>query len=347
MTKKINLALQGGGAHGAFTWGVLDAILEDGRLHIDGLSATSAGAMNAVVYAYGKMRGGADGARQALHDYWYDLASTGKIYSPVRMNSSEEQALGWGEAEESFSYYMFDSFTRMFSPYQFNPLNINPLKEVLLRHVDFDQLKFCNSVKLFISATNVRTNRIKIFNNNEMSVDAVMASACLPTLFQAVEVNGEFYWDGGYMGNPAIFPLFYKTDTDDMMVIHINPIERNEVPKEPKDILNRVNEISFNSSLLREFRAIAFVQKMLEEGWIKDEFRDCITHKRFFMHSIRADEVMKHYSLASKYAPNWEFLQTLHEQGRQTAKSWLDAHYNDIGKRSTVDLHDEYLDQSG
>ncbi len=347
MTKKINLALQGGGAHGAFAWGVLDKILEDGRLEIDGLSATSAGAMNAAVYAYGKMTGGAEGARKALEAYWKDVANTGQVYSPVRMNPMEMLMLGWGDVNESMGYQAFESFTRMFSPYQFNPLNINPVKDVLERHVDFDKLAACDCVKLFICATNVKTNRIKVFQNKDVSADAVMASACLPMLFQAVEIDGEHYWDGGYMGNPALYPLFYHTDTDDMVVIHINPIERDAIPTEPHDILNRVNEISFNSSLLREFRAIAFIQKILDEGWIKDEFRDHITHEKFHMHSIRADEVMKEFSVASKFTPNWEFLTHLRDAGRDAAATWLATHYDDIGKCSTVNLRQDYLEDRG
>ena len=266
--KKINLALQGGGAHGAFSWGVLDKILEDGRLEIDGLTATSAGAMNAAVYSYGKMKGGADRAREALHNFWKDISDTGSIFSPVKITPLE--ALFMGEATSSISFQMFESFTRMFSPYQFNPLNINPLKDVLKRHVDFDEIHACKCTQMFICATNVRTNRIKIFKNDEISADAVLASACLPMLFQAVEIEGEAYWDGGYMGNPALYPLFYHTDTDDMMIIHINPIKREEVPKTAPQIYNRINEISFNSSLLRELRAISFIQKLVEEGWIKE-----------------------------------------------------------------------------
>ncbi len=345
MTKKINLALQGGGAHGAFTWGVIDKILEDGRLEIDGLSATSAGAMNAAVYAYGKMQGGNDGARQALHDYWSDIASAGKIYSPIKRSPFEAMIFGWHDLDHSLSYQAFDNFVRMFSPYQFNPLNINPLKEIIQKHVDFDALHECECVRLFICATNVKTNRIKVFKNEEVSADAVMASACLPTLFQAVEVDGEYYWDGGYMGNPAIYPLFYHTSTDDMVVVHINPIERKDIPTEPHDILNRVNEISFNSSLLREFRAIAFIQKMLDEGWIKDEFRDQITHQKFFMHSIRSDNAMSGYTVASKFSPDWDFLTHLRDKGRQEAECWLDKNYDCIGKRSTVDLKSDYVDE--
>jgi NTE family protein len=347
--KMINLALQGGGAHGAFTWGVLDGLLEDGRVAIDGLSATSAGAMNAVVYSYGMMMGGRDGARQALHDFWYDVSQI-SIPAPLRkavapFTTRPLMALLGGMQTQLYEYgfSMFENFTETFSPYQFNPFNYNPLRDMLLEHVDFDRLYSCDCVKLFISATNVKNNRIKIFSNKNVTVDAVMASACLPMLFQAVEIEGEYYWDGGYVGNPALYPLFYETSTDDMVVVHINPIERDEVPIRPYEILNRVNEISFNSSLLREFRAIAFIQKMLEEGWIKDEFRSQITHKQFYMHAIRADEIMKNYSISSKFTPNWAFLEELKNDGRAVAKMWLDKNFDAIGKRSTLDIRQEYL----
>ncbi len=340
--KKINLALQGGGAHGAFAWGVLDKILEDGRLSIDGLSATSAGAMNASVYAYGMMTGGREGSRAALDGFWRDLSQISKPLKHFPC-SPMDQWIASMNMDYPIAYFMFESFSRMMSPYQFNPLNINPLRDLLARHVDFDALTACESVRLYICATNVKTNRIKIFNNQEVTVDAVMASACLPMLFQAVEIDGEHYWDGGYMGNPPLYPLFYKTKTDDMVILHINPIERDDVPTAPHEIMNRVNEVSFNSSLLRELRAVAFIQKMLDEGWIKDEFRCNITHETFYMHSIRADKEMSEYSVASKFMPDWGFLCQLKEKGREAATRWLDQHYDDIGKRSTLDLRHEYL----
>ncbi|TAE34781.1 MAG: patatin-like phospholipase family protein [Alphaproteobacteria bacterium] len=341
-SKRINLALQGGGAHGAFTWGVLDYILEDGRLDIDGLSATSAGAMNACVYAYGMQCGGKELARKKLHDFWHDLSCSSQSMFGIPETPIDAFLGQFQPIETPIGFYLFESFTRVFSPYQFNPFNINPLKDLLLRHVDFSNLHHCTHSELFISATNVKTNRIKIFQNKDVTADAVMASACLPMLFQAVEIDGEFYWDGGYMGNPALFPLFYHTNTDDMVVVHINPIERDELPTSPHDILNRVNEISFNSSLLREFRAIAFIEKMLQEDWIKEEHRHKISHQQFYMHSIRACEIMSSYSVASKFTPNWHFLQHLRDLGRETAREWLAEHYDDIGHRSTVNLRRDF-----
>ncbi len=338
----VNLALQGGGAHGAFAWGVLDKLCEDGRLEIDGLSATSAGAMNTAVYSYGKMKRGVDGAREALHDFWKDISDAGQRYNPVKPGFWEQFLGGWESVNQSLGYHWFDTFTRVFSPYQFNPLNFNPLRDVLAKHVDFDEIKRCRNTQMFICATNVRTNKIKVFRNEEVSLDAVLASACLPMLFQAVEIDGEAYWDGGYMGNPALYPLVYHTDTRDIVILHVNPIERDEVPRTSRDIFNRINEISFNSSLLREMRAIHFVKRIVEEGWIKEEFRDHFHFTHLNIHSIRADEVTGKFGIASKFSPEWDFLCHLRDEGRRVTENWLDLNFDAIGQRSTVDLKQEF-----
>jgi NTE family protein len=340
--KKINLALQGGGAHGAFAWGVLDQLCSDGRLLIDGLSACSAGSMNATVYCYGKMKGGLEGARKALHDFWFDISVEGAKYSPVKPTLWDRLFLGWGSIDESFSYLAFEGFTKIFSPYQFNPLNINPLKEVLQRHVNFSELQELSCTKLFICATNVRTNKIKVFNHREISVDAVMASACLPMLFQAVEINGQAYWDGGYMGNPALYPLVYNTETEDLVIVHINPIERKEIPKTAREIYNRINEISFNSSLLREMRAVEFAKRLVEDKMIKPEFRSHFKFNKLHMHSIRADAIMSEFHIASKFNPDWEFLCLLRDKGRACAAQWLDQNVDMIGNHSTIDLREVF-----
>lgn len=340
--KRINLALQGGGAHGAYAWGVLDAFAEDERLDVDGITATSAGAMNAAVYAYGKMKGGYEGAREALYQFWSDISQAGQVFSPVRKTPLDWFGELTGGLDQSASYLMFDSFTRMVSPYEFNPLNINPLKAVLEKNVDFDELHECTSTQLFISATNVRTNKIKVFRNKEVTADAVLASACLPMLFQAVEIEGEAYWDGGYMGNPALYPLIYHTETDDILVLHINPLERDEIPKRAHEIANRINEISFNSSLLRELRTFEFVKRIVEQEWVKEEYRHHFKFNRLCMHSIRADQVLCDLSVASKFSPDWSFLLDLHDRGRAEAQQWLANHYDDIGKRSTFDLREEF-----
>lgn len=340
--KKINLALQGGGAHGAFAWGVLDQICQDGRLVIDGLSACSAGAMNASVYTYGKMKGGPEGARKALHDFWLDISEQGQKYSPIKPSPWERFFFGWSNLDETFSYLAFENFTKLFSPYQFNPTNANPLRDVLKRHVNFDEIVHAKCTKLFISATNVRTNKIKLFHGHQLSLDAVMASACLPMLFQAVEIHGEAYWDGGYMGNPALYPLVYDTDTEDIVIVHINPIVRNEIPKSAREIFNRINEISFNSSLLRELRAIEFAKRLVEDEMIKSEFRGHFKFNKLNVHSIRADEIMREYHVATKFSPDWDFLCHLRDRGREVAAQWIDKHIDSIGHQSTVNLREVF-----
>ncbi|THB71176.1 MAG: patatin-like phospholipase family protein [Gammaproteobacteria bacterium] len=339
--KVINLALQGGGAHGAFGWGVLDKLLEDGRVDIEGVCGTSAGSMNAVVYAYGKMRGGVDRAREDLERFWKQISQFGNKLSPVQKMPWEAFSDN-ANMDNSLMFNVFESFIRVMSPYQFNPFNFHPLKVILQDSIDFEELHACKCSKLFISATNVRTGKVKVFINEEITMDVVLASACLPFLFQAIEINGENYWDGGYMGNPALFPLFYHTDSRDVVVVHINPIERNELPKKPNEIFNRVNEITFNSSLLKELRAIAFVNKMLDQGWIKDEFKDRLKH--MLVHSIRADKAMCDLSVASKFATDWKFLKKLRDRGRKVAQLWLDENYASLNKESTVDLYCEFLD---
>jgi len=343
-TKPLNVALQGGGSHGAYTWGVLDKLLEDGRLAIDGLSGTSAGSMNAVVYAYGKMTGGPDGARTALHEFWSHVSEAGQWFSPVRTTPWDGWAKAWG-MDRSPLFTLFDAATRMVSPYVLNPFDFNPLRKVLEKTVDFDTLRDCRCTRLFISATNVRTGRVRVFTAPEISTDVVMASACLPFLFKAVEIDGEAFWDGGYMGNPSLFPFFYHTGTDDVLIVNINPIERHTVPKSAPDIMDRVNEISFNSPLLGEMRAIAFVQKLIDEDWLNEEHKGKLRRVRF--HAVRADQLMCDLTVASKYRTDWDFLCDLRDRGRAAAEAWLLAHVDDVGTCSTVDLHQEYLGPDG
>jgi NTE family protein len=335
-TKTINLALQGGGAHGAFAWGVLDRLLEDERIAFEGLSATSAGAMNAVVMAYGMTQGGREGAKKALTGFWRRVAHAGMI-SPLQPTWFE-RAQHNHSLESSPAFVMFDLISRLYSPYQFNPLNYNPLRQVLEQSVDFEMLRDKSALKLFLSATNVRTGKVKIFGNDEISADAVLASACLPFMFQAVSIKGEDYWDGGYMGNPAIFPLIYKCESRDIVVIHINPIERTETPTTARDILNRINEISFNSSLMREMRAIAFVTKMIDDGTI-DEGK----MKRMLIHAIEGQDFMRELGVSSKMNADWEFLTHLRDVGRERAEQWLGANFDAVNQSTTVDLGAMYL----
>lgn len=335
-TKTINLALQGGGAHGAFAWGVLDRLLEDERITFEGASATSAGAMNAVVMAYGLAEGGREGARRALAGFWRRISHSA-AFGPLQP-SPLDRLLHNHSLEYSPAFLMLDLMSRMLSPYQLNPTNYNPLRQVLEQVVDFDRLRDSSPIKLFLSATNVRTGKVRVFGNQEITADAVMASACLPFMFQAVEIDGEAYWDGGYMGNPAIFPLIYECEAPDVVVLHINPLFRPEVPKSASEIMNRINEISFNSSLMREMRAIAFVTRLIDDGAICNSGL-----KRMNIHAIAADEVMQQLSVTSKLNADWEFLTHLRDDGRDTAEAWLTAHFDRIGRESTVDIHDRYL----
>src|SRR5271170_5069342 len=315
--RTINLALQGGGAHGAFTWGVLDRLLDEKDLTFEGLSATSAGAMNAAAFAYGLAVDGRRGARKALEGYWKRVSDAARL-GPLQPNAIDRM-LGDHKLAWSPIFSVIDFVTRVLSPYQFNPANYNPLRDVVEQSIDFDVLKRPDCpAKLFLSATNVRTGKVKIFTGNEISVDAVMASACLPTMFHAVEIDGEAYWDGGYMGNPAIFPLIYGCESADIVIVHINPMFRAEVPRSADDILNRINEISFNSSLMREMRAVAFVTRLVTQKRVVDGGL-----KQLLIHSISDDGFMSALAPTSKFNADWDFLIFLRDRGRKCAADWL------------------------
>lgn len=335
--KRINLALQGGGAHGAFTWGVLDHILEDARLRIDAISGTSAGAMNAVALADGYTSGGADGAREKLEGFWRTMSDAARN-SPVKRAPIDVLMGNWN-LDQSWSYHALDAMTRVFSPYQLNPLNMNPLRDVLESCVDFTSVRSCDSIRLFISATNVETGKIKVFDSHHLTSDMVLASACLPNLHQAIVIDETPYWDGGYMGNPALFPFRTGGDCADILVVQINPVERKGVPRTPQDIQNRMNEIAFNASLLRELRAIDFVARLIDEGRL-DEAR----YRRERIHIIENQNALLPLGASSKMNAEWAFLTHLRDLGRDTAKAWLKAHYDDIGERSTVDLRAMFMD---
>jgi NTE family protein len=332
--KVINLALQGGGAHGAFTWGVLDYLLEDDRFEIDGISGTSAGAMNAVTLACGLHQGGAEGARAKLREFWKKVSAHAYL-SPIR-RSPLDMALGQWSLDFSPSYIAMDLISRFASPYEFNPLNINPLQEVLEEVVDFNDVRSCGHVRVFVSATNVHTGKIKVFSGDELTPDAVMASACLPQVFQAVEIDGVPYWDGGYMGNPPLYPLFYETGTQDLLLVQINPIERKETPKTAREIQNRMNEITFNSTLLREMRSIEFVLRLLNEGKLNEE-----DYRKVNFHRIDG-EALKPLQASSKSNAEWAFIEELFSIGRKTAQDWVERNYEAVGERSTVDLRAEF-----
>lgn len=335
--KVVDLALQGGGSHGALTWGVLDRLLEDPRIDIASVSGTSAGAMNAVVMADGLNRSGREGAREALGDFWKAVSDAARL-SPIQRNLWDRMTNNFS-LDGSSAYLVFEQLTRQFSPYQLNPLNINPLRDLVAERVDFDSVNHCARVKVFVTATNVRTGRARTFTQPEISVETVMASACLPFLFQAVEIEGEAYWDGGYVGNPALYPLVEDTATRDLIVVQINPMVRRELPRTGRDIVNRLNEITFNSSLIKELRAIQLLHQLIDaEGLESERYRD------IYVHLIHAHEELKDLDASSKLNAEWAYLTYLKDRGRSWAQSFLDRHFDDLGVRSTFDLESLFTD---
>ncbi len=339
--KLISLALQGGGAHGAFTWGVLDRLLQEESLAISGISGTSAGAMNAVVLASGLAKGSPDEARAALTQFWRDVSRDGRMSALQR--TAFDRLLGNWSLARNPAYLAFEVASRFFSPYDFNPLNINPLREILEAHVDFEAIR-ASSVKVFISATNVHTGRARIFGHADMTADAVMASACLPFLFQAVEIDGVPYWDGGYMGNPPLFPLYDAADADDIILVQINPVARETTPRTASEIQNRINEITFNASLLSQLRAIDQASKLIEQGFISRLTLGSSSYRRVRLHRIGGADQLSKLDATSKLNAEWTFLQHLRDLGRQAAEDFLQAHFEDIGRRSTLDLRLEFAD---
>lgn len=345
----VDLALQGGGSHGAFTWGALDRLLEDDGLKVAGISGTSAGALNGAVLLSGYVKGHVQGdekaaraqAQQALRDFWQDVSRHGPIFSPLSIQSN-----GLLKTEFNFDqfpvYQWMNMFTRAFSPYEFNPLNLNPLKDVLHRHVDITSLRqgaeHCG-ISLFVTATSVRTGHAKVFADDELSIDALMASACLPFVFQAVEIDGEAYWDGGYTGNPALYPLIYNTLASDILLIKINALHRDSTPTRSMDIIDRLSEITFNTSLIAELRAINFVKRLLDEQKL-----DPGRYKNLNLHLVADDEGLGPYNASSKFNSDWTFLQQLHDMGYAAAEKWLTAHKADVGVRSSLDIEGMFLD---
>src|SRR5882724_4527073 len=334
--KRINLALQGGGAHGAYAWGVLDRLLDDERIEVEAISGTSAGAMNAAVFADGMGRGGRTEAKRALEAFWRNVSQASQ-YGPLQPSAFDTATRGWN-LDHSAAFVAFDMLTRMLSPYQFNPMNFNPLRGVLERSVDFKRLEGCRAVKLFISASNVKTGKVRVFKSGEITPDVLLASACLPFMFQAVTIEGEPYWDGGYMGNPALFPLIYGAETQDMVIVQINPLGCDRVPTTASEIMNRLNEISFNSSLMREMRAISFVTDLIDEGKL-----DSNQYKRVNVHWIEAENQMRGLGVSSKLNARMDFLLHLKQIGRDVAEHWLETHFDAIGHRSTIDIKEKFL----
>ena len=341
--KRLNLALQGGGAHGAFTWGALDRLLEEPRLEIDGISGTSAGAMNAAMVKSGWLDNRHQGARAQLDRFWFSIRDKAKLnINPLAdwlaaAAGAESRHIGSPLPDPLFQVQ--EAVTRSVSPYQWNPFNFNPLRDLLNELIDFDSVCQSCAPYLFVSATNVRTGRIKVFAQEELTVEAFLASACLPLLFQAVEIGEDAYWDGGYMGNPALFPLYDGTDTRDIAIIHINPIERADIPRTAEEILDRMNEVSFNSTLLRELRGLDMLRQKVRDGKLEAKDLDDV-----HLHSIRNDPVMADLSIASKVAPDPGVLDYLKAQGRVAADAFLTNHWSKIGQASSADFSAMYAD---
>ena len=332
--KAVNLALQGGGSHGAFTWGVLDRLLEEERLAFEGITGTSAGAVNAVVMTDGLAAGGREAARKALRLYWEKvsaLASLG-VFKPSPFDKANPN---FG-LEHSPGYLLMESATYFASPYQMNPFNYNPLKDLLAETIDFDRVRRQQAIKLFVCATDVQTAKIKVFAGKELGVEHVLASTCLPLMMQAVEVDGEYYWDGSFAGNPAIFPLLFECEARDVIMVHITPAARPGVPTTSPAIMNRMQEISFNTSLIREMRTLTYLTEQIDGGKMTGV-------KRMFVHLIEAEDLIRALSWSSRLNGDWDFLMHLFNKGRERADEWLKSNFEHLGIESTVNLREKYF----
>jgi len=326
---RLAIALQGGGSHGAFTWGVLDRLLQEPGFEIVGVSGTSAGAMNAGILADGLRRGGSAEARAALEHYWKDVSRL-PGYASFAPPDFPGLPRTWN-MERNPVFLWHEMLTRIWSPYETNPLNYNPLRS-LLERIDFDGLRHDpGAARVFICATNVRTGLRRVFENHELSAEVLLASAALPQVYQAVEIAGEHYWDGGYTGNPALAPLYLGTEATDLIVVGINPIVRAEVPRTARAISDRMGEISFNSSFMGEVAAIAFFEELMQSRPADPRFR------RLFVHGI-GDEALGTFGASSKMNNHPDFLAHLREIGMRDANCWLAEHRHAVGRRSTVDL---------
>ncbi len=345
---RINLGLQGGGSHGAFTWGVLDVLLQDRQIDIEGISGTSAGAMNAVALAHGYAQcigkpqsDPREAARESLANFWNGIVNMGAIGQAQR--APFEMLLGLAGGHHSTSGQWADAMARAWSgamsPYQMNPLDLNPLKTFVERQVDFEQLAQLRDIKVFVVATRVSTGKAEVFSGKRLTADAVMASACLPMMFQAVEIEGEHYWDGGYSGNPALHPLIYKCESRDILLVQINPIKRDALPTNAIDIMDRLNEITFNSALIAEMRAIDFVKRLLAEGKLDpDHYKDVL------MHRIDGGEVLEQMGATTKVSTEANLIRSLHDLGQSHARRWLAEHRKDLGVCSSLNIARDYLD---
>lgn len=334
-TKKLDLALQGGGAHGAYTWGVIDRLLDDERIEIDGVCGTSAGAMNGVCAVYGLKKGGRNLAKHLLVKFWHKISDAGKL--SLLQPSWLDKIMSPGNMDYSPMYRLFSMTAETMSPSQFNPLAVNPLEKILNEVINFEELHHLNPPKLFVCATNVKTCEARVFGHEEITAKAILASACLPYLYDAVEINGEHYWDGGYMGNPPLQVLIDNTvDTDDILLVQINPKNIKKVPSNVEDIKDRVNEISFNSSLMLEIKMLQFQQELVKQGITLNG-----KLKPVYLHNISADTQLGELNLSSKLNTTWDFLMYLKNLGYKACDEWLEENFDKIGKESsfTVGKH--------
>lgn len=343
--RMLNLALQGGGSHGAFTWGVLDALLEDGRVGLEGLSGTSAGAVNAVALASGWVHAEAagrdprEGAREKLAGIWSRVGAIGSLGSLQQ----RFMHMLWGglPPELSPGHLLGNAWRGLLSPYQSNPLDINPLRDLLEQEIDFEALAAQKALKVFVSATQVTTGKAVVFSGARLDARAVLASACLPMLFQAIEIDGEAYWDGGYSVNPALSPLIKDCRTADLLLVQINPLARQHMPRSAGEIADRVNELTFNASLLTQMRAIDFVNRLIEEG--------AVSHarcKRVRVHRVDGGEALQAYPVSSRATADGKLIGELFELGRGAGRDWMARHLQAVGERDTVDIRRDYLDDS-
>jgi len=325
----VDLALQGGGSHGAFTWGVLDRLLEEPWLRLEGISGTSAGAMNAAVLASGYSEGGAEGARRALGRFWRRVSDVARV-SPFRRGLVDTM-LGRWTLDHSPVFVALDLMARVVSPYDMNPAGFNPLRSILAETIDFGALRD-SPIKLFTTATHVHSGRGRVFRNAELTPDVLLASACLPTLFQAVQIDGEPYWDGGYAGNPTLTPLVRECASNDTILVQVNPVERAATPRSAREIISRMNEIAFNAPLLKELRMIALLHKAADAG--SDEGRHWAAMRMHLIHS----PTMLSLGYSSKLNAEWAFVLMLFDEGRRAAGAFLDEHGASLGRRSSLDF---------
>lgn len=335
--KPISLALQGGGSHGALTWGVLERLSEATEVEIKAITATSAGAMNAVAFAAGMANGGPKGARECLEGFWREVSTRSAPLAAIR-GPDLPAALRTFSPWTPFN--MLSVLSSIASPYDLNPFDYNPLKDALSTAIDFEAVQ-ASGLTLHLAATNVETGRARVFTGAEVTLDATLASACLPQTFKAVEIDGEAYWDGGYMGNPSLFPLIYSDAPHDILLVMLNPLSRSGVPKTAGAIQDRLNEINFNSSLIGELRAIGFVQKLLDDNMLVEDKRG--NYKKLYLHAIRGGAAVCEFGLETKYDTRWPFLLELRERGRKLASEWLEVCAGQVGKASSVDIATEFL----